>query len=94
MTDLPKPSSEDLTNDQKNEYDDEFVIESNANECQQPPLDTENECENWRGMAQPKPGRKRRSTYLDPQSEWCTINLSNDRKVSKLGLLKMVIGLN
>lgn len=56
--------------------------------CQEPRMELGHEFENWRGMAQPNPGRKRRNTYLNPQSDWCAISLSHERKVLKLGLLK------
>ena len=58
------------------------------------PVDTVIDCENWRGMAKPISGQKRRNTYLTPQSDWCAGTLSNSRKALKLGILQTVIGLS
>ena len=50
-------------------------------------LETES-LENWRGLGKAKCGRKRKNTYLNPQSDWCAVSLSHTRKVLKIGLLK------
>lgn len=47
-----------------------------------------NEIENWRGEVRLPIKKRKRKSYLEPNSEWSSINLSDGRKVIPIGLLK------